>query len=192
MKGFERDDQLFSLCGLNCGLCTMRIGGYCPGCGGGEGNQGCAIARCSLRHKGVKYCFQCGEYPCAKYQGADAYDSFITHRNQISDLARAREIGIEAYNEEQRQKSEILQFLLDNFNDGRRKTFYCLAVNLFELEDLESLMSQIDSLTTKPGWEDFSEKEQAKQVVSLFQDVASQRSIELVLRKNPNKGKESL
>ena len=39
MKDFIRDDDLFSLCGLNCGLCTMHIDGYCPGCGGGEGNQ---------------------------------------------------------------------------------------------------------------------------------------------------------
>ena len=39
MKGFIRSDRLFSLCGLNCGLCTMRLGGCCPGCGGGEGNQ---------------------------------------------------------------------------------------------------------------------------------------------------------
>lgn len=189
MKGFDRDNQLFSLCGLNCGLCTMHIGGYCPGCGGGEGNQTCGIARCSLLHQGVAYCFQCAEYPCEKYKGADAYDSFITHRNQISDLARAAEIGIDAYNEEQRQKSEILQFLLENFNDGRRKAFFCLAVNLLDLVDLELLMNQIDSLTTKPGWEDFTEKEQVKQVVSLFMDLASQRNIELVLRKNPAKDK---
>ena len=49
MKGFEREDQLFSLCGLNCGLCSMHLGGYCPGCGGGAGNQACAIARCAMQ-----------------------------------------------------------------------------------------------------------------------------------------------
>jgi len=26
----------------------MHIGGYCPGCGGGEGNQSCKIARCGM------------------------------------------------------------------------------------------------------------------------------------------------
>ncbi len=35
MMGFAREDQLFSLCGLNCGLCPMQLDGYCPGCGGG-------------------------------------------------------------------------------------------------------------------------------------------------------------
>ena len=34
MKGFAREETRFSLCGLNCRLCSMHLGGYCPGCGG--------------------------------------------------------------------------------------------------------------------------------------------------------------
>ena len=34
MKGFTRMETRFSLCGLNCDLCSMHLGGYCPGCGG--------------------------------------------------------------------------------------------------------------------------------------------------------------
>ena len=48
MKDFVRSDLLFALCGLNCGLCPMHLSGHCPGCGGGEGNQSCKIAGCSL------------------------------------------------------------------------------------------------------------------------------------------------
>ena len=36
MKGFTREETRFSLCGLNCALCSMHLGGYCPGCGGGR------------------------------------------------------------------------------------------------------------------------------------------------------------
>ena len=79
MKGFQREDRMFSLCGLNCMLCPMQIGGYCPGCGGGEGNQSCAIARCSLEHDKVEYCHQCGEYPCSRYDGIDEYDLSLIH-----------------------------------------------------------------------------------------------------------------
>ena len=43
----------------------MHLGGHCPSCGGGEGNQSCATARCGLDHGGVEYCWQCGEFPCA-------------------------------------------------------------------------------------------------------------------------------
>lgn len=49
MKNFKRNYPLFSLCGLNCGLCPMHLNNYCPGCGGGAGNQPCTIARCSLQ-----------------------------------------------------------------------------------------------------------------------------------------------
>ena len=39
MKGFNRPNQLFSLCGLNCGLCPMFLNKNCPGCGGGGGTN---------------------------------------------------------------------------------------------------------------------------------------------------------
>ena len=65
MKGFKRENQLLSLCGLNCGLCPMFFGKYCGGCG--KGNQSCAIAKCSLEHGKVEYCYECEQYPCEKY-----------------------------------------------------------------------------------------------------------------------------
>lgn len=97
MSNFIRQNQMLSLCGLNCGLCPMFLGKYCNGCG--KGNQPCKIARCGI-DKQVEYCFECDSYPCEQYQDIDVYDSFITHRNQKTDLERAKHIGIAAYNEE--------------------------------------------------------------------------------------------
>lgn len=84
MKGFERKNQLFSLCGLNCGLCPMFLGKHCGGCG--NGNQSCGIAKCSLEHGKIEYCYECESYPCEKYRYIDKYDSFITHKRQKADL----------------------------------------------------------------------------------------------------------
>ena len=141
MRGFERKNQLFSLCGLNCGLCPMLLGNHCGGCG--NGNQSCKIAKCSLEHDAVVYCFECGLYPCEKYQNIDEYDSFITHRRRKADLEKAQRIGIEQYNHEQKEKVQMLNHLLANFNDGRRKNFFCVAVNLLELPELREIFSQI-------------------------------------------------
>ena len=99
MKGFSRKNLLFSLCGLNCGLCTMRLGGHCGGCG--NGNQSCKIARCSLEHGGMEYCCECPQYPCEKYEKIGEYDSFITARRQKADMEKLRDIGAERYNAEQ-------------------------------------------------------------------------------------------
>ena len=65
MKGFVRNNQYLSLCGLNCKLCPMNLAGYCSGCG--VDNQACKIAKCSIEHEKIEYCFQCGSFPCSNY-----------------------------------------------------------------------------------------------------------------------------
>ena len=178
MKGFERKDPLFSLCGLNCGLCSMRLGGHCGGCG--FGNQSCKIARCSLSHGGVEYCFLCGEYPCALYDEIDRYDSFITHQNRRADMEKARRIGPEAYGREQREKAELLKLLLDRYNDGRKKTLYCLAVNLLEVEELRGALAELES---RPQLAEAGVREKAACLARLLQRLAEAKGIQLRLRK---------
>lgn len=178
MKGFTRNNLLLSLCGLNCGLCTMHLGGYCPGCGGGEGNQSCKIARCSLEHGSPAYCSDCEHYPCEKYQGIDEFDSFITHRRRDADLKRVGEIGEEAYCAEQREKIEMLAFLLEGFNDGRRKSFFAAAVNLLELEELRPVIRRLAEET-----DGLPVKERAVRAAGLLRQAAEARGVDLKLRK---------
>lgn len=180
MKDFKRIDLIFSLCGLNCGLCPMHLDGHCPGCGGGNGNQSCKIARCSLQHSKPEYCSQCREFPCEKYEDIDVFDSFVTHQNQKRDLKKQQEIGVEAYRAEQEEKICILVFLLENYNDGRKKNFFCVAVNLLELEDVRKVMEQIKS-AEKFG--ELSLKEKAAYVTRQFQKAADKQGIVLKLRK---------
>lgn len=184
MKDFIRADQLFFLCGLNCGLCTMCLGGYCPGCGGGKGNQSCAIARCGLDHGGIAYCWQCGEFPCARYK-EDEYGSFITHQNRLRDLENARRTSMEAYHAEQREKCGILHFLLENYNDGRRKTLFALAANLLELEDLREILERLSDKTAG-----LPLRERAGRAAALCREAAVRRGIDLRLRKAPGKSEK--
>ena len=175
MKGFAREDLLFSLCGLNCGLCPMKREGRCPGCGGGAGNQSCKIARCSLEHGGPAYCFQCGEFPCGRYGGA--YDSFITHQHQLADMERARSAGLEAYHAELAERGEILDFLLEHCNDGRRKTLYHLAAGLLSLTALREARAEAMAA--------LSRKERGTRVSALLQAAAEREGVLLKLRKKP-------
>ena len=178
MKGFERKNQLLSLCGLNCGLCPLFLGKYCGG--GGNGNQSCKIARCSLEHGKIEYCYECENYPCEQYKYIDKYDSFITHRHQKSDLEKAQRIGIRQYNFEQQEKMKILSYLLSNYNDGRRKTFFCVAVNLLGLSELQKALRQIqqnNELSLLPF------KEQCLYVVEILQKLADRKNMKLKLFK---------
>jgi len=185
MKDFVRKDLSFSLCGLNCALCVMKLDGYCPGCGGGTGNQSCSLARCSLEHGGYEYCFECGEYPCKKYDGATESDSFITHLHQLKDAETARDAGLPAYRAQLEEKAKILEYLLANFNDGRRKTFFCLAVNLLELPDLKAALERAEEETSPEA----PLKERALTAVKYFEAAAEQNGVVLKLRKKGGPGR---
>lgn len=100
----------------------------------------------------------------------------------MSDIQRAREIGIDAYNKEQTRKSEILHTLLAEFNDGRKKTFFCVAVNLLPLSQIEKIMEQV---VNEPFMNSLPMRDKSACVVKLFEDEASQNGMIIKLRKKP-------
>lgn len=184
MKTKTRKYPQFSPCGLNCGLCPRyytKGNSRCPGCAGAgfdAVHPPCGILSCSLR-KGLEYCFLCDEFPCKKYDGADQTDSFITHKNQFRDIEKAKQMGIAAYEDELNLKIKMLEELLENYDDGRRKGLFCIAVNLLELKDVSFVMKQIKEETTSLA----ELKEKAKVAARLFEARAAELGIELRLRK---------
>lgn len=184
MEDRERAYPLFSACGLNCGLCPRYHtagSSKCPGCGGkgfSEKHPACGALSCAQR-RGLAYCFLCEGYPCKKYDGADAADSFVTHRNQFRDNAKARDAGIRAYRAELNEKTRLLEALLAGYDDGRRKSFFCAAVNLLELEDVRQVMARL----AEEAEADTPLKERAEAAVGLLKAMADERGIALQLRK---------
>ena len=179
-----RKNPRFSACGLNCGLCPRYYtegSSRCPGCGGEgflETHCSCSILPCCER-KGVEYCFDCDEYPCKRYVSEDLYDSFISHKNQIADMKKAKRIGIDFYMSELNEKIDILKYLLDNYNDGRRKSFYCNAVNLLDLHDIKKAMERIENEVKA----EMSLKEKSNVAVKRFNEIAEHNGVSLKLRK---------
>lgn len=193
MKEYIREYPLFSLCGLNCGLCPRyHTDGpsKCPGCGGPDfhiKHPSCAVITCNKKHENVEYCFQCASYPCEKYSGnhvIDPLDSFISYKNVITDFEKAAKEGIENYKIELDEKVNILKLLIDNYNDGRKKSFYCNAVNLLAMEDLREIMEKIRcELMENADSKEIDRREKVKLVVSLLEGKADEKNIALDLRK---------
>jgi translation initiation factor IF-1 len=186
MKEYKRQYSQFSLCGLNCGLCPRYHtdgSSKCPGCGGPDfhlKHPSCAVITCNSKHDNVEYCFQCSAYPCEKYTKTSTQDSFITYRHVVADFEKARRGGIKAYQKELDEKAAILESLIANYNDGKRKGFYCNAVNLLELSDIRKVMAHIAGKIARL---DIGLKEKIKLIVELFESKAKEKNIELRLRK---------
>lgn len=184
MNEYKREYPLFSLCGLNCGLCPRYQSegtSRCPGCGGKDfhlKHPSCAVITCSKKHGDVEYCFLCKNYPCNRYEYPSEKDSFITYRNVINDMQKAINNGIEQYQAELNEKILFLEYLIDNFNDGRKKNFFCIAVNLLDLEDLNDIKERIEKCDKT-----IPQNEKNKMVESWFNEKAKGKNIDLKLRK---------
>lgn len=98
----------------------------------------------------------------------------------MRDLKKQPQIGVEAYRTEQEEKIRMLAFLLENYNDGRKKNFFCVAVNLLELEDLKSVMQDIE---TEKELCSLPIKERAAYMKKRLENIADERNIVLKLRK---------
>ena len=95
-------------------------------------------------------------------------------------MEKAKRFGIDTYNTEQAEKANILEVLLSNYNDGRKKTLFCVAVNLLELQELRGILTQIQENSML---ETLTLKEKSTFVAGLLQETAAQKNIDLKLRK---------
>lgn len=95
-------------------------------------------------------------------------------------MDRLISIGTERYHSELKEKMQILRYLMDNFNDGRRKSFFCMAVNLIEIEDLKSAVKEIEE---EVSGKELTVKEKAVISVEILKSAAARKNIVLKLRK---------
>jgi hypothetical protein len=137
-------------CGLDCGLCPMyytKGPSKCPGCCGHDffnKHPSCSIITCCVKKKNFETCAECNEFPCSNINKWDNYDSFISHRVSLSNLRLIKEEGIAKFFSQQKKRIKLLEDMLEQFNEGRSKSFYCIATALLPVHDLE--MALIESI----------------------------------------------
>jgi hypothetical protein len=93
------------------------------------------------------------------------------------DLAKD---NLELYQSELNEKIEIAEFLINHYNDGRRKSFYCKAVNLLPLKDLKSIRNEINDRLAK---QEIPLEEKIELIAELFEAQAEKENIELKSQK---------
>ncbi len=171
-------------CGLGCALCPRYYTegkSRCAGCGNDYSSAaiGCKIYRCCVKEKDFGTCAECESFPCSRFEGADAVDSFVTHRKMVANLRSIKGSGAEAFLEEQEKRRVLLGRMLAEFNDGRSKSFFCVAAALLPVEVLRSAVENAGSDGTGPS----DVKSRATALRSKLNEAAMKEGIDLQLRK---------
>ena len=96
-----------------------------------------------------------------------------------------RKHGIEKFIEQQRKRIKILEAFLRDFNDGRSKSYFCIAATLLPIEDLELSIAKSRSKIKEKGLESDDLKTKNKIVKGFLNNFAVDRRIELKLRRKP-------
>ena len=181
MTSLERIHHTIGACGIDCGLCPRfyTIGdSRCPGCGGVDfslKHPSCKIKNCVMRDHHVTICSECNEFPCKIIASWDKGDSFVSHQNCITNLYLIKQNGYNHYLEIQNQRIQLLEILLKDYDDGRSKSFYCLATSLLSIDSIDSLNQWIlkSSIPLSPN-----------SMHDTIQELANKDSVILKLRKS--------
>ncbi len=137
------------ICGLSCRLCPSYqtpAASRCFGCKSEDRIKvGCPFITCALKKKDVEFCWECREYEtCEKWathrELGKQVDSFKTYQTLEADIAYIQENGVEAFNEQQLVRESLFKRLLDEYNEGRSKSYYCIAATVMTAEELENAL----------------------------------------------------
>ena len=177
-------------CGLNCGLCPRyhtEGSSRCPGCCG-EGfwqkHPSCGFITCCVKQRNLETCAECVDWEgCERLAknlaAAERVDSFISYGPLADNLTFIQKQGIAEFARLEFEKQEFLRYLIDNYDEGRSKSFYCLSCQLMPLDSLKEVLADVEVSVT--GTADIREK--AKTVRVAISDLADKLGISLKLRK---------
>jgi hypothetical protein len=138
------------VCGLDCGLCPRyyTVGpSRCPGCAGPDffnKHPSCSFITCCVKKKNLEVCAECSDFPCSKFKSDEEYrqmnesSSYPSCKKILPNLYFIKEHGIKKFIEQQNKRIHLLETMINKFNDGRSRSFFCRAAIFQEPATLEN------------------------------------------------------
>jgi hypothetical protein len=175
------------ICGLSCRLCPMyrtEAESKCNGCKStGRMSLGCQFITCAIKKVGVEFCWDCRiSESCEKWQKhretGKEHDSFKSYQKLEDDINFIQENGIEAYDGRQRIRESLLIKLLNEFNEGRSKSYYCIAATVMDIDELRSSLEKAITDSKLLGI-----KDKSKIMHAILDRIALVKGYNLKLRK---------
>ena len=142
------------VCGLDCGLCPRYYtagSSRCPGCGGPNflsKHPSCSFITCCVKKNNFEVCADCPDFPCSKFksekdiQEFEGSSSYPPYKKIILNLKFIKGYGIESFIDTQKKRIRILEKLIQDFDDGRSKGFFCKATALLDINSLEDSLNK--------------------------------------------------
>jgi len=108
-------------------------------------SAGCPFITCAIKKKGIEFCWQCKENEtCEKWRKHRKFgkwvDSFKCYQRLENNIAFIQKNGVIEFEKVQKIRENLLKKMLREFNEGRSKSYYCVAATVLEIEELEEIL----------------------------------------------------
>jgi len=178
---------VIGICGLSCRLCPFYNADTESRCLGCKSKNriavGCPFITCAVKKKGIEFCWDCDEHKtCVKWKKHRAAgkraDSFKCYQTLEADIAFIRKNGVTEFAKQQKTREWLLREMLREFNEGRSKSYYCIAATVMEIAEVKGALAG-----AKRGSRGLGIKEKAGLLHSLLDGIAAKNKYHLKLRK---------
>jgi hypothetical protein len=144
---------------------------------------GCPFITCAVKKKGIELCTDCTEgESCERWKrhrdASKKADSFVCYQKLEDNIRYIKQHGILAFEEAQDRRCELLKAMLAGFDDGRSKSFYCIATTMMMPEELEKAIA-----SARASSQGKARKEKAKVMRGVLEGIAREKGYLLALRK---------
>jgi hypothetical protein len=176
------------VCGLSCGLCPnfhSRSDSRCAGCKSvGRMRVGCPFITCAVKKRGIEFCWQCPDHgDCERWEKHRkkglTRDSFVCYQRLEENIAFVRDQGISAFVRDQKERVILLSAMLDEFNEGRSRSFYCIAATVLETGEIARAIARAKE---ESAGQDIKGKSMV--LHAILDKIAEERKYNLKLRKD--------
>jgi hypothetical protein len=175
------------ICGLSCRLCPSyqtEAASKCRGCKSTERMAvGCPFITCAIKKIGVEFCWDCGQNEsCKKWkrhrETGKELDSFKSYEKLEADIHFIKAKAIKAFEEEQKIRESLLTRMLIEFNEGRSKSYYCIAATVMDIDELKESLKEATAHSKLLGV-----KDKSKMMHTILDNIAQKKGYHLRLRK---------
>lgn len=106
------------------------------------------------------------------------YDSFKCYQTLEHDISFIQERGISEFERIQISREHLLKQMLTDFNEGRSRSFYCIAATVLTVEELREALTR-----ARKESDGLDIKGKSKVLRSILDDIAEKKGYGLKLRK---------
>lgn len=186
-RDIKIDHPEIGVCGLSCRLCPMyhtKSASRCTGCKSeGRMKVGCHFITCAVKKRGIEFCWQCpANENCEKWHKHRARgqtrDSFVCYQRLENNIAFIENRGVLAFAVDQKERERLLSTMLAEFNEGRSKSFYCIAATVMDIQEIEEAIARARAASSGADI-----KTKSKALHAFLNETAEKKNYILKLRK---------